>query len=60
VVKRITATEVETASGNVYKLVDSINVEKAKQAGFTDGLIKAFSDGFPRNWKKVLENHLNY
>ncbi|PKY39614.1 hypothetical protein RhiirA4_538241 [Rhizophagus irregularis] len=45
---------VQTAKDKSYILIGKLSAKKMKADGFSEGLIKAFEDGFPENWRELL------
>ncbi|KAJ1643437.1 hypothetical protein LPJ64_004800, partial [Coemansia asiatica] len=47
-----------TAKGSCYKLVGPANVDMMQLKGFPEHLIPYFADGFPHNWRQLLDSFL--
>ncbi|KAK3831059.1 MAG: hypothetical protein J3R72DRAFT_250141 [Linnemannia gamsii] len=43
-----------TFSGSFYRLAGSIDAQKSEDNGFSKDVIKAFKNGFPADWKRLL------
>ncbi|XP_059143372.1 mis18-binding protein 1-like [Physella acuta] len=52
-----TAKVVVTVSGSVYKLKGKINKLCTIDNGFPESIAKAFSKGFPPNWKELIKEY---
>ncbi|KAJ2799375.1 hypothetical protein H4R20_004468 [Coemansia guatemalensis] len=46
------------SSGTVYQLVDTPDLDLMRSKGFPEYLIPYFVDGFPRNWKRLVDEYL--
>ncbi|ESO91948.1 hypothetical protein LOTGIDRAFT_233260 [Lottia gigantea] len=46
-----------TDRGSTYKLVGNIEKLDAIDAGFSPGIVKAFTNGFPKKWNELIEKH---
>ncbi|KAJ2076698.1 hypothetical protein H4R24_005548 [Coemansia sp. RSA 988] len=46
------------SSGTVYQLVDTPDLDLMRTKGFPEYLIPYFVDGFPRNWKRLVDDYL--
>ncbi|XP_069117807.1 LOW QUALITY PROTEIN: mis18-binding protein 1-like [Argopecten irradians] len=57
--ERIDRTTVQTSSGTLYKLIGDIDKIYTLEEGFSVKLVNAFLYGFPKNWKKLIEDHFN-
>ncbi|KAJ2572184.1 hypothetical protein GGH19_004772 [Coemansia sp. RSA 1807] len=49
---------VAASSGTVYQLVDLPDLEMMRTKGLPPYLISSFTEGFPRNWKKLVDEYL--
>ncbi|KAJ2496377.1 hypothetical protein GGH96_005883 [Coemansia sp. RSA 1972] len=49
---------VAASSGTVYQLVDRPDLEMMRTKGLPPYLIPRFTEGFPRNWKKLVDEYL--
>ncbi|KAJ2122394.1 hypothetical protein IW147_003493 [Coemansia sp. RSA 720] len=49
---------VAASSGTVYQLVDLPDLEMMRTKGLPPYLIPSFTEGFPRNWKKLVDEYL--
>ena len=56
IMSRRNEREVSTLSGSVYQLVGDIDMATTALAGFTTAFIRNFMDGFPMNWRTLLDN----
>ncbi|KAJ1741769.1 hypothetical protein LPJ68_002565 [Coemansia sp. RSA 1086] len=45
-------------SGTMYQLVDAPDLEMMRMKGMPEYLVSQFADGFPRNWKQLVEEYL--
>ncbi|GBC00106.1 hypothetical protein RclHR1_03750005 [Rhizophagus clarus] len=54
VIARENNRRVQTAKDKSYVLIGKLSAKKMKADGFSEGLIKAFEDGFPENWRELL------
>ncbi|KAG0232217.1 hypothetical protein BGW42_008341 [Actinomortierella wolfii] len=48
---------VKTVTGSFYALRGTLDTEKMRLHGFSEKIIEAFANGFPPNWKELLEEH---
>ncbi|XP_071963183.1 uncharacterized protein [Antedon mediterranea] len=55
IVKRVTAKQLETGSGSIYKLIGRIDALMTEEYGFSKSLVKKFQNGFPKNWKELIQ-----
>ncbi|KAH6561772.1 hypothetical protein BASA62_009602 [Batrachochytrium salamandrivorans] len=55
IVARLDANHIRTSSGKVYRLVGQIHTEKALADGFSASICDAFRNGFPADWKSLIE-----
>ncbi|KAJ2357595.1 hypothetical protein GGF43_001367 [Coemansia sp. RSA 2618] len=46
------------ASRTVYQLVDVPDLEMMRARGFPEHLIPSFAEGFPRNWRQLIDEYL--
>ncbi|KAK6059573.1 SANTA protein [Cooperia oncophora] len=57
--KRLSSTLLASRSGTIYELRGSIDRELAYQYGYPVDLVTAFANGFPENWKSILEEYFH-
>ncbi|XP_046355818.2 mis18-binding protein 1-like [Haliotis rufescens] len=55
--QRLDQKRVMTSSGSVYQLVGPIQKLDALEAGIPEKIVKAFQNGFPKNWENVLKKY---
>lgn len=48
-----------TTSGSIYKLHGKICKLETLEEGFSQRIVKAFHDGFPRSWKSLIKAHFS-
>ncbi|XP_022787384.1 uncharacterized protein LOC111327456 [Stylophora pistillata] len=59
IVKRVSAKCVQTKSGSQYKLHGPIDENVTLQQGFPPDFVKAFKQGFPKNWISLVADYFN-
>jgi hypothetical protein len=57
IVKRLDATHLTTKRGSVYVIKGHIDESGMLEKDFPVNLIQAFQNGFPKNWKQLIEEH---
>ncbi|XP_067680694.1 mis18-binding protein 1-like [Haliotis asinina] len=55
--KRLDQKRVMTSSGSIYQLVGPIQKLDALEAGIPERIVKAFQNGFPKNWENILKKY---
>ncbi|KAJ1990147.1 hypothetical protein GGI26_004751 [Coemansia sp. RSA 1358] len=46
-------------TGTIYQLASSVDVEMMRVNGFPEHLVPYFVDGFPRNWRDLIDGYFN-
>nr|XP_014341974.1 PREDICTED: mis18-binding protein 1 isoform X2 [Latimeria chalumnae] len=59
IVERVAYNQVTTVTGNLYHLSGYIDAFTMKETGFSQSFIRKFSSGFPRDWKKRINEELD-
>ena len=58
-VKRLSARELATKSGTVYRLDGKFNQESLTKAGVSSRKIsQRFKNGFPKDWSALIQKHV--
>ncbi|XP_028638315.1 mis18-binding protein 1 [Grammomys surdaster] len=58
IIERIKHNELRTLSGNIYILKGLIDQVSMKEAGYPSIFTRKFLFGFPKDWKKYIDNFL--